>query len=161
MCRIRCLDETDSVPHYHECLHFTFYLHPSVDSPLCSQGETIFSMTLSSRCSCEASNMNLVMGLIDAFVYAHHKQRGNTENPGDVGSLLLCSRIPGNLPDNVHTRRTAKARYRHLFHVRTTTRGVLALLMVCRPTIPQWNHGYCVRSCHHYRSSSCIRTCQN
>ena len=57
----------------------------------------------------------VVMGFIDAFVYAHHQHRRSIENPGDIGDYMkgrirfhdgyhscLRSRIPGNLPNKTH-----------------------------------------------------------
>ena len=58
----------------------------------------------------------VVMGLIDAFVYAHNHHRRNIENPGNFWGLherkdslydchhsCLCPRVPGHLPDKTHT----------------------------------------------------------
>ena len=64
MCRIECPDEPDSLLHYNECpLSYNFF-------------------------ASVRKQAIVVMGVIDAFVYAHNHHRRNMDNPGNFGDCM-------------------------------------------------------------------------
>ena len=85
----------------------------------------------------------VVMGVIDAFVYAHNHHRRNIENPGNFGDcmrgrirfmtaitpasahayqLICLTRHVPLVPSQKFRLPAAKARYPHLPNIRSTTR---------------------------------------
>ena len=50
--------------------------------------ETIFSMTWSPRCSCEASSMESWSCSLTPLFFAHHQHRRSIENPGNFGDCM-------------------------------------------------------------------------
>ena len=81
-----------------------------------NHGEVIFFMTLVTQVFQRSLQYGIVvMGFVDAFVYAHDHHRRNIENPGNFRDCMkgrirfmtaitwLCPRVPGNLSDRRHT----------------------------------------------------------
>ena len=66
-CKVGCLDEPDSLSHYKEC--------PLLYNFLAS----VWRQAI------------VVMGVIDAFVYAHNHHCRNMDNPGNSGDCMKCS----------------------------------------------------------------------
>ena len=64
MCKVECPDEPDSLLHYNEC-------------PL------LYNFFASVR-----RRAIVIMGVIDAFVYAHNHHRRNMDNPGNFGDCI-------------------------------------------------------------------------
>ena len=93
-CRIGCPDEPDSLSHYSECprLHnifLSFWRHatmvPQRNSFL---HDLIFGVFLRSL-----QYGIVVLGFLDAFVYAHHKHRRDSANAGNFGDCMSRSSV--------------------------------------------------------------------
>ena len=142
-CRIGCPNEPDSLSHYDVCLLLynlfaSIWVHatalPRRDHLLYDLITQVFLRSLQYGI--------VVMGLIDACVYAHNYHRRSIENPGKFGDCMKGrvrfmtaitpahahayqeSCLTRNIPA-VQIQRfrlpSAKARYQHLPNIRTTT----------------------------------------
>ena len=133
MCRVGCPDEPDSLSHYNECLllHNCFasvWRHATI---LPRRGH-LFHDLITQIFPRSLQYGIVVMGFIDAFVYAHLQHRRNIDNPVNSGDCMkgrirfmtaitpsyahayqlicLTGHIPAALHSNVRLP-AAKARY--------------------------------------------------
>ena len=142
-CRIGCPDEPDSLSHYNECpqlynIFSTLWRHAQ---HVPRRGHLLHD--LSTHFFVRSLQYGIiVLGIVDAFVYAHNQHRCNTEDSGNFGDCMegrirfmtaitpsyahayqvIC--LTRRMPDisRFHFRLPkAKARYPHLPDVRSTT----------------------------------------
>ena len=144
MCRVGCLDEPDSLPHNHEC-PLQYNLFASIwghAKALPRRGHLFFDLITQVFLRSLQYGI-VVMGFIDAFVYARHHHRRNIENPGNFGDCMkgrirfmtditptyahayqitcLTRHMPSFQCQKFRTP-SAKSRYPHLPNSRTRTR---------------------------------------
>ena len=143
LCRVGCPDAPDSLPHYNECpllynLFSSIWEHATA---LPRRGHLLHDLI--TRVFLLSLQYGIVVvGLTDAFVYAHDHHRRNIENPGNLGDCMK-GRIPfmtAVTPAHAHayqatclTRHipavqnqrfrlpSAKARYPHLSNIGSKT----------------------------------------
>ena len=88
-CRIGCQDEPDSLTHYNECPSLynnflSFWRRATILPPRnCLLQDLISQVFLRSL-----QYGIVVLGILDAFVYAHHKYRLDSANAGNFGDCL-------------------------------------------------------------------------
>ena len=88
-CRIGCPDEPDSLPHYNMCprvynLFLSFWRHATMVPP-----RNCLLHDLISRVFLRSLQYGIVvLGFLDAFVYAHHKHRLDSAIAGNFGVCL-------------------------------------------------------------------------
>ena len=88
-CRIGCPDEADSLTHYDECprlynIFLSFWRHATILPP-----RNRLLHDLISRVFLQSLEYGImVLGFLDAFVYAHHKHRLDSANAGNFGDCL-------------------------------------------------------------------------
>ena len=87
-CRIGCPHEPDSLTHYNECLRLynisvSFWRHATILPPRNHFHDLISRVFLQS-----VQYGIVVLGLLDAFLYAHHKHRLDSANAGNFGDCL-------------------------------------------------------------------------
>ena len=88
MYRIGCPNEPESLTHYNESPRL-YNIYLSGDMLRYCHKEIISHMTSSPGCSCEAFNIGIVvMGFLDALVYAHHQHCRILENTGNFGDCM-------------------------------------------------------------------------
>ena len=107
MCRVGFPGKPDSLSHDNEnVLCCATFLPQSGDKLLCYHGEAIFSTTWSPSFFLRSLQYGIVvMGVIDAFAYAHNHHRRNMDNPGNFGDCMK-GRIrfkTAITPANAHT----------------------------------------------------------
>ena len=88
-CRVGCPDEPDSLTHYNECprLHNIFLSFWRHDTILPQRNH--FLHDLITRVFLRSLQCGIVvLGFLDAFVYAHHKHRLDSENAGNFGHYM-------------------------------------------------------------------------
>ena len=84
-CRIGCPDEPDSLTHYNECprlftIFLSFWRHATILPQRNLLHDLITRVFLRSL-----QHGIVVLGFLDALVYAHHKHRLDSENAGNFG----------------------------------------------------------------------------
>ena len=88
-CCVGCPNEPDSLSHYNEChrlynIFTSFWRHASV-----LPRRNHFFHDLITRVFLRSHQYGIVvMGFLDAFVYAHHQHRQGFENPGNFGDCM-------------------------------------------------------------------------
>ena len=88
-CRIGCPNEPDSLTHYNECprlynIFTSFWRHATVLPQRNHFLHDLITRVFLRSLQCRI----VVMGFLDAFVYAHHKHRQDSENPGNFGDCM-------------------------------------------------------------------------
>ena len=88
-CRVRCPDEPDSLTHHNECprlynIFLSFWRHDTI-----LPQRNHFLHDLITRVFLKSLQYGIVvLGFLDAFVYAHHKHRLDSENAGNFGDYM-------------------------------------------------------------------------
>ena len=88
-CRVGCPNEPDSLTHYHVCprlynIFISFWRHAAI-----LPQRIHFLHDLMTRVFLQSLQYGIVvLGYLDAFVYAHHKHRQGGENPGNFGDCM-------------------------------------------------------------------------
>ena len=88
-CRIGCPDEPDSLTHYNECprlfnIFLSFWRHATI---LPRRNHVLHDLI--TRVFMRSLQYGIVvLGFLDAFVYAHHKHRLDSENSGNFGDCM-------------------------------------------------------------------------
>ena len=88
-CRVGCPNEPDSLIHYNECprlynIFASFWRHAAI-----APHRNHLVHDLITRDLLRSLQYGIVvLGLLDAFVYAHHKHRQGVENPGNFGDCM-------------------------------------------------------------------------
>ena len=142
-CRVGCSDEPDSLSHHHECpLLYNFFASVWRQAIVLPRRGHLFQVLITEIFLRSLQYGIVVMGVIDAVVYAHNHSR-NIDNPGNFGDCmkgrirfmtattpayahacqLIC--LTGHIPLAPHSKfrlQAATARCPHLPHVRTTAR---------------------------------------
>ena len=87
-CRIGCPDEPDSLTHYNECpALYNIFLSFCRRATILPQRN--LSHDLITRVFLRSLQHGIVvLGFLDAFVYAHHKHRLDSENAGNFGDCM-------------------------------------------------------------------------
>ena len=201
MCRIGCPDEPESLSHCTECpLLYNLFASIWAQGTVLPRRGHLFHDMITQVFLRSLQHVIVVMGLIDACVYAqnHHRRSienfwwlHERENPlHDGNHSSLCSRIPGNVPDETHSRGPkseissascqGQISASHQRSYRNTRKKQLFSVMghlhwrwyslcwwwntcwmVCCNTISPWKKRYYVWSSHHDRSSSGVRRCHS
>ena len=116
-CRVGCSNEPDSLTHCNECLRLynifvSFWRHATI---LPQRNHLLHDLV--TRLFLQSLQYGIVvLGFLDAFVYAHHKHRQGSENPGNFGDCMkgrirfmtavtpaYAPCISGNLSCSTHT----------------------------------------------------------
>ena len=88
-CRVGCPNEPDSLTHYIECprlydIFVSFRRHATI---LPQRNHLLHDLV--TRLFLQSLQYGIVvLGFLDAFVYAHHKHRHGSENPGNFGDCM-------------------------------------------------------------------------
>ena len=87
-CRVGCPNEPDSLTHYNECLRLyhifvSFWRHAAIVPHRNHLLHDLITRVFLQSLQCGI----VLLGFLDAFVYAHHKHRQGCENPGNFGDL--------------------------------------------------------------------------
>ena len=143
-CRVGCPDEPGSLSHYNECpLLYNMFISIWGQATVFPRRSHLPHDLITQVFLRSLQYGIVVMGFIDAFVYAHHQHRRSVENPGNFSDFIkgriffmtaitsayarayqatcLTRHIPAVLHRNFRLP-TPKARYPHLPNVRATTR---------------------------------------
>ena len=143
-CPVGCPHEPDSLTHYNDCprlynIFTSFWRHAAI-----VPHRNHFLHDLISRVFLRSIQYDIViLGFLDAFVCAHHKNRQDSENPGNLGDCMegrirfmtaitpayahayqatcLAQHLPG-VPHQNFRLPKPKARYPHLPDARSITR---------------------------------------
>ena len=88
-CRIGCPDEPDSLTHYNECsrlynIFVSFWRHAT----MLPQRKHFLHGLITRVFLRSLQHGMVVLGFLDAFVYAHHKHRVDSENAGNFGDSI-------------------------------------------------------------------------
>ena len=88
-CRVGCPNEPDSLSHFNECHRlYNIFTSYSRHATVCPQ-RNHFLHDLITRVFLRSLQYGIVvMGFLDAFVYAHHQHRRSIENPGNFGDCM-------------------------------------------------------------------------
>ena len=87
--RLGCPDEPDSLTHYYECprlysIFISFWRHATI---LLRRNHILHDLI--TRVFMRSLQYGIVvLGFLDAFVYAHHKHRFDSENSGNFGDCM-------------------------------------------------------------------------
>ena len=145
-CRVGCPDEPDflSLSHYNECpLLYNMFSSIWEQASVLPRRNHLLHDLITQVFLRSLQYENVVMGFIDAFVYAHHQHRRSIENPGNLGDCMkgrirfmtaITSASAHAYQETCLTRHMPavprlnfrlpkpQARYPHLPNIRTTTR---------------------------------------
>ena len=144
MCRVGCPDEPDSLSHYNESpLLYNFFASVWGQSTVLPRRGHLFHDLITQVFLRSLQYGIVVMGVIDAFVYAHNHHRRNIDNPVNFGDcmkgrirfmtaitpayanacqLICLTRHIPVVPSQKFRLLAAKVRLPYLPNVRTTTR---------------------------------------
>ena len=143
-CRVGCPDEPDSLPHCNECpLLYNIFTSIWGQATVLPQRNHLLHNLITQVFLRSLQYGIVVVGFIDAFVYAHNQHRRSIENPGNFGDCMkgrirfmtaitpayahayqatcLTRHMP-TVPRLDFRLLKPGARYPHLPNVRTTTR---------------------------------------
>ena len=88
-CRIGCPDEPDSLTHYNECARlFNIFLSFWRHATILPRRNHILHDLITRVFMRSLQYGMVVLGFLDAFVYAHHKHRLDSENSGNFGDCM-------------------------------------------------------------------------
>ena len=90
MCRVGCPDEPCSLYHYNECpqLYLSVYLLFGEQATVLPRRNHLLRDLITQVFLRSLQYGIVVVGFIDAFVYAHHQHRRSIENPGNSGDCM-------------------------------------------------------------------------
>ena len=88
-CRVGCLDESDSLPHYSECpLLYKCFTSVWRHATIFQRRGHLFHDLITQNFLRSLQYGIVVMGVLDAFVYAHNHHSRNIDNPGNLGACI-------------------------------------------------------------------------